>query len=370
MNKFVIFLVLISVGLSTPCYTQNSSELVDIGKNRIGNNNSGAIKAFDMSIKQNRRNSEAFKYRGFTKALMGEFEDAIEDLNTALDINPNDASIYYYRGIVKSLLKDNEGSISDLSTSKKINPLFIDPYAKLRLQDVVSKNKDKLIEHNKKYAATVNKTETPVEKKISEAKKNEEAKLNRRDSLTATSFFQSQFKNLKVKDAVESEKYSYYQRGLTKLSKNDYRSAIEDFNVFIDNNTKDEEPFLNRGIAKYYLHDFISAIDDFNKVIELNKNSAKAYYYRGASIYHNNDLKETANYIDSDNSIVILQDYKSVLDDLNKSIELNPKSAEAYNLRGYVKMELYQKKAACQDFYTAESMGFKDSNNVINRYCK
>lgn len=370
MKKFIIFLVLISVGLSTLCYSQNSSELVDIGKNRIGINNLGAIRAFDIAINQNSRNSEAFKYRGFTKALMGEFEDAIENLNTALDINPNDASIYYYRGIVKSLLKDNEGSISDLSITKKINPNFIDPFAFLKLKEVVSKNMHKLIEQNKKNNTTANKTETKEDKKISEAKKNEEAKLNRIDSLTATSFFQSQFKNLNVKDAVESEKYSYYQRGLSKLSKNDFRSAIEDFNVFIDNNTKDEEPFLNRGIAKYYLHNFISAIDDFNKVIELNKNSAKAYYYRGASIYHKNDLKETANYIDSNNSIVILQDYKSVLDDLNKTIELNPKNAEAYNLRGYVKMELFQKKGACQDFNIAQNMGFKDSNNVINRYCK
>ena len=73
----------------------------------------------------------------------------------------------------------------------------------------------------------------------------------------------------------------YFNKGLEKGKKGDYRGAIQDFNKAIQLNPNLADVYNYRGLAKGLLDDLRGAIQDFNKAIQLNPNFALAYYKRG-----------------------------------------------------------------------------------------
>ena len=52
-----------------------------------------AIKNFDNSIKGNPKNYESWDYRGLCKFMLGQYEEAVKDLDKATELCPNHA--YY-----------------------------------------------------------------------------------------------------------------------------------------------------------------------------------------------------------------------------------------------------------------------------------
>jgi serine/threonine-protein kinase len=61
----------------------------------------------------------------------------------------------------------------------------------------------------------------------------------------------------------------------------DVQGAIEDFNVAIQIDPQDADPYYNRGISRSDLGDKQGAIEDFNQAIARNTNHALVYYDRG-----------------------------------------------------------------------------------------
>ena len=53
------------------------------------------------------------------------------------------------------------------------------------------------------------------------------------------------------------------------------------FSLFISCQNQTAETYNNRGIAKVSLQDYSGAISDYNKAIEINPNDAEAYNNRG-----------------------------------------------------------------------------------------
>jgi Tfp pilus assembly protein PilF len=88
----------------------------------------------------------------------------------------------------------------------------------------------------------------------------------------------------------------------------------------------------------------------YNKIISIDKKNIQALLER-AQIYFDK------------------KDYTNCINDLNKSIKLNPKNIQPYFVRGICYQNLENQKAACSDFTFAAKSGHPSAQQFINRYC-
>lgn len=91
---------------------------------------------------------------------------------------------------------------------------------------------------------------------------------------------------------------------------------------------------LQQGGEKYKKGDYQGAIADYTKALQLNPKSAQAYNYRG-------------------NARLNLRDKQGAIDDYNQAIKLAPKSADAYNNRGDGRSALGDNQGAITDYNQA-----------------
>ena len=86
--------------------------------------NSIAIINYTKSIglNPNNNNPENFLYRAKCKEALGNFTEAINDFNIAIDLDPKNANIYIARAILKNKLKDYSGAINDYNKAHDLNP--------------------------------------------------------------------------------------------------------------------------------------------------------------------------------------------------------------------------------------------------------
>ena len=79
--------------------------------------------------------------------------------------------------------------------------------------------------------------------------------------------------------------YEHFIRaGRMDLQKEDYISAVKNFNTAIYSRSDGFEAYFLRGIAKFSLGDFQGAKNDFTKTISMHPLYVRAYHYRGISL--------------------------------------------------------------------------------------
>ena len=110
------------------------------------------------------------------------------------------------------------------------------------------------------------------------------------------------------------------------------------------------QDFLKKGNVYLELKNYKEALTQLNKAIELDTESGEAYAYRGMAKYH-------------------LKDYKSAMDDFDKAIKILPDYGEVYDLRGVCKGELGDKVGACEDWNKAFELGFNKAYELIEKFC-
>lgn len=130
------------------------------------------------------------------------------------------------------------------------------------------------------------------------------------------------------------------------------------------------EVYLNKGLARYDIKDYAGALLYFDKSIELKPKFNIAYAFRGfvknftkdyqsAVLDFNEAIKRPDEpsdkfigslFLGRATSKIELRNYKEALEDIKKSIELNPKDPTAYFLRGRINNETMKYEEAKIDF--------------------
>ncbi len=153
------------------------------------------------------------------------------------------------------------------------------------------------------------------------------------------------------------------------------QTAISPLIAAGENLTEDE--LWNRGDSKYTKGDFGGAIADFTKMIEINPKSARAYNYRGAAKTKYRkppvEIPVSNPIIDSDGNRVFTAvglpsaDYEGAIADYTQAISLNPKNSLYYENRAGAYYRKYQYKEAIADYSQAIKFSPKDVGLYVGR---
>ena len=87
----------------------------------------------------------------------------------------------------------------------------------------------------------------------------------------------SDFDNATIIDPKNPRGFS--QRGYVNIQIEEYENAITDFNNAIKLKSNEEIYFYDRGLAKFLLKRYADAIRDFDEAIKLNEKYSKCYLY-------------------------------------------------------------------------------------------
>ena len=178
--------------------------------NDLGNYNQ-AIQDLNRAIEINPDRAESYNNRGNSYNSLGNYNQAIQDLNKAIEIKPDYTEAYYNRGIAYAGLGNYRQAIEDYNRAIEIEPA---------------------------YAA------------------------------------------------------AYINRGIAYAGLGNYKQAIEDYGRAIEINPTLVMAYNNRGISYGILGNYKQAIEDLNKAIEIKPYFAEAYYNRGFTYakFGNKDL--------------------------------------------------------------------------------
>lgn len=116
--------------------------------------------------------------------------------------------------------------------------------------------------------------------------------------------------------------------------------------------TDEGAPWIEKGNELFNAGLYQDAINALNKAIEMNPRDASAYLLRGTS-YNN------------------LRKYNQTINDFNKAIELNPQEAAGYYCRALAYDSLGNQNQALKDMKMAARRGFKPAQDfLINKNVK
>ncbi len=87
-----------------------------------------AVSDLNVAIQAEINLPDAYAFRGWAYAQMKQFEPALKDLNQALALESNHASAYSKRGVIYIQLQQHEAALADLNRALEISPELADAY--------------------------------------------------------------------------------------------------------------------------------------------------------------------------------------------------------------------------------------------------
>lgn len=266
---------------------------------------------------------EVFKLIGEIYNELGDFNEAIESLNRAIDIE-EDSDAYFFRGIsyvnlamtVRSKIAESvslyKKAIKDYNQAIKLDQKNIVLYfRRAELYYEVFREKEKAIEDYMKVLELEPDNEDAY---IRLAEIYFELREIKKQELCYKEVIKINPNNLIVNEQLAS----YY------YSQNKYKEALGYINVALELGSDEEWLNLAQGECYYEIHEYNRALEVYCKII--NSNNNLGYDYRG-DVY------------------MALKQYDKAIKDYEKFIELKPESKGVYYRLGlaYYKNENYDK---------------------------
>lgn len=101
-----------------------------------------ALEALNTAITADPQNVRAFKIRGNIHYQMGNYQLALKDFNQLITLVPNSAMPYIYRSIIQHKLGNQDAAKQDIDAALKISP--DDEFAKVVKKEVYNEKPKKL----------------------------------------------------------------------------------------------------------------------------------------------------------------------------------------------------------------------------------
>ena len=189
-----------------------------------------------------------------------------------------------------------------------------------------------------------------------------------------------------VKYAPENAEYSFeYAQALFAVKK--YKKAIQELNRTFE--LDNYYPRINYFLALYYFRynnydEAIKAIEKYRMIMPLDGDAIwlAGYAYKEKEEYQkaidvftvgirsNNNDKKAGYYIGRGESLYNLKKYGEAASSFTMALDLEPKNANIYYMRGLSYIEMDNKTDACRDWQKASKMGYFKADDMISINCQ
>jgi tetratricopeptide (TPR) repeat protein len=313
-----------------------------------------ALSDYNQSIKMKGDEPLSYYNRGLLRASLGDYNNALSDLNMVLKLDSTNSEALLRKAMLEITLRDYQNAIIDYKVIIQRHPYFIPAFLGVadaeqglgheknafryrQLADNIEKNKDVI---NRKL-----KEEIKTDNKMSTAQQNSSNKN--------TNLF-DRFIDQNGETSQTPSKYSDEMRGQVQ---DRYADVVNERNFVLTYYAKTDEirrtnlyyPVLEEYNKKNKLS---SALKITNNELPLTAQLINSHFERinELSALLNNHSNDADVYFIRAMEFVMVQDFKSAIDDLNKAIEERPDFMLAYFCRANVRYKLveYNKNNAAQ----------------------
>ncbi|MCU0511716.1 MAG: tetratricopeptide repeat protein [Anaerolineae bacterium] len=206
-----------------------------------------AIDLMDEAIAEQPEYAESYLVRGAAYSQLENYDRAIADFTTAIELLPYEANLYLFRGNAYVALGDNAAALADYSRAIELNPRYEQAFS----------NRSFLSEQLGDDDASA------VDRLIAEGL----SRTGREDYRGAIQSFSEAINRAGA--ATGNTANAYYNRGLASFLFSDLEGAIEDYTAALEINPDMHDSYLGRGIAYRQTGDVRRAGSDFLRRIEI-----------------------------------------------------------------------------------------------------
>jgi len=353
--------VLLGVNLSAslPAWGADAKVLVERGHSWLSKGEyDRALDAFDEALRLGPQNGVAYGLRAVAYHEKGQTDRALIDLNEGLrritGQKPRQASFLLgLRGNIWQAKGESAKALDDFNESLRLDPTNATTLAyrgveKLRQDQVDAAMADfnAALRHDpKQVTAWVGRGRAWLDKQ--------------QEDLALADFTEAIRLNPKSSTA-------YFGRASVRAGRGDKEKALEDYNKALNLDPHDELALYGRGEFWLDQDELDKAIADLTEAIRLQPKMAGAYYKRGRAWQRKRDCPKAiedftlglalrpegthvqASLVNRAMCNVELGQYDKALNDCNRALQLDPKSAHAYGVRGHAwsQQRQYEKAAA------------------------
>lgn len=300
-----------------------------------------AVRLFDEALKLDldpERTNElnvatAYMYRGYAKSFLEDYEEALADVNSALEIDPQFARAFNFRGYIYDSQDKPEEALAEYEMAIELDPEYGTPYNNIGIYYKDQNDYETALSYYNK-AIEADPEQTRAYRNKGEA----HYQLGELEEALAA-----------YNQAIEiepEEAENYNARG------NHYHDDLKDYNPALEDYSKaielDSDPiyYRNRAITYTELGEYDAAMADYEQAIELDPEYVWAYTGQ-ASLYEK------------------LEDYEAALAAYNQAIEIDPEEAGTYHARGYYYYNRKDYDAAIKDYTKAAEKGNAGAQNNL-----
>jgi tetratricopeptide (TPR) repeat protein len=216
------------------------------------------------------------------KRLSGQYRDALDYYQLAIDVNANFAPIYLGRALTTLALSPKKDVLADLNAAIDLDPKFTEAYIE-RAHYYVRKNDFNSAKADMEYAINLNPTSPLIQLDLARlllaAGENEAA-------LSAA----QQAKELDI-TMLEA----YLVLGMAYRANGQIDQAVDVLEIYTTYSPNNAEAFMVLGAAYFNRGDYETALKDINQAIQLDSTSSEAYYWRGEIHLARNENDQAVN---------------------------------------------------------------------------
>ncbi|MEH2161382.1 MAG: tetratricopeptide repeat protein [Nostoc sp.] len=256
---------------------------------------------------------------GVDKMRGGNYQEAIENFNQAIEVEKDFAVAYSDRCLAHLQLQDYHQAIADCTQAINFAPDNFEAYlnrglALYREGDYLNA----IVDYNRAVVLKPSDFRAYYNRALARAGDGKDSEAIFDFNLALTQI--PQITSLLLADI-------YNDRGLAHFLLQDTQAAMLDFNLAIRLNANDYRAYFNRGCACGRNRDDFGAVRDFSQVLKLNPSNAQAYVNRGIARYRlgyhldaMSDLQKASKYFDNQGKRVAYEKTLDLLKNLRQQI--------------------------------------------------
>ncbi len=283
-------------------------------------NDAGALEDCGAFIARGGIDARVLLLRGRLLLGKGQPDDALRDLDRAVELDPENEQPWYWRGRARHQKKDYVGAVADYTRGLQLAPKDTGLYQARADSHRLGGNREaaladfgRVLELDPKYSAAWNNRAI--------------VRSETGDHAGAVADYTKAIECSGGKWAVQ-----YGNRADSRYALKDYRGAAEDYSKALEIDPSHTEYWNDRGRCREELGDLPGAEADYSKAIEVSKGRYPVQYSNRGRVRR------------------VRKNLEGALADFDKALELSKSRPETWNERGLVRFQQGEFAKAAEDF--------------------